>query len=44
MVLERFAVPAAAFTAYDPRFDPEGRVPRVAAALAAKLAEPQVAR
>jgi arginase len=44
MILERFAVPAAAFTAYDPRFDPEGRVPRVAAALAAKLAEPQVAR
>lgn len=43
MILDRFAVPAAAFTAYDPRFDPEGRVPQVAASLAAKLAEPQVA-
>jgi arginase len=36
-ILARFEVPAAAFTAYDPRFDPQGRVPRIAAGLARVL-------
>jgi len=40
-VLSRFTVPAAAFSAYDPEFDPEGRIPAVAARLASVLtAEP----
>jgi arginase len=43
-ILARFDVPAAAFTAYDPRFDPEGRVPRIAAALARRLAPEAVAQ
>jgi arginase len=43
-ILARFEVPAAAFTAYDPRFDPEGRVPRIAAGLARVLGREQVAR
>jgi arginase len=42
-ILARFEVPAAAFTAYDPRFDPEGRVPRIASGLAQVLATEQVA-
>jgi arginase len=41
-ILARFEVPAAAFTAYDPRVDPEGRVPRIAAGLAQVLATEQV--
>jgi arginase len=41
-ILARFEVPAAAFTAYDPRFDPEGRVPAIAAGLAHVLASEQV--
>ncbi|HYZ19554.1 MAG TPA: arginase family protein [Gaiellaceae bacterium] len=42
-ILARFDVPAAAFTAYDPRFDPEGRVPQIAATLARRLAPEAVA-
>ena len=38
----QLGVPAAAFTAYDPRFDPEGRVPAIAAGLAHVLASEQV--
>jgi arginase len=33
----RFEIAAAAMTAYDPSLDPEGRVPRVAAALASRI-------
>jgi arginase len=43
-ILARFEVPAAAFTAYDPRFDPEGRVPPIAAGLARVLEAEQVAK
>lgn len=43
-ILARFDVPAAAFTAYDPRVDLEGRVPRIAATLARRLAPEAVAR
>jgi arginase len=43
-ILARFEVPAAAFTAYDPRFDLEGRMPRLAAGLARVLEPDQVAR
>jgi arginase len=43
-VLARFEVPAAAFTAYDPRCDPEGLVPRIAAGLARVLEPEQVAK
>jgi arginase len=42
-ILARFDVPAAAFTAYDPRCDPQGRVPTIAAALARRLAPAAVA-
>ena len=38
-VVRRFAVPAAAFTAYDPRSDRDGRVPAVAASLASLFAD-----
>lgn len=36
-IVDRFDVPAAALTAYDPRFDAEGRVPRIAARIARAL-------
>jgi arginase len=40
----RFEVPAAAITAYEPPCDTEGRIPRVAAGLARRLAPEAVAR
>jgi arginase len=43
-VQARFDVPAAALTAYEPPCDPEGRIPRVAAGLARRLAPQAVAR
>jgi arginase len=36
-IVSRFEVPAAAITAYDPRVDPEGRIPPIAARLASRL-------
>ena len=39
----RFEIPAAAFTAYDPRFDEAGRVPPIAARLARRLVPEAVA-
>jgi arginase len=42
-ILGRFEVPAAAITAYDPRSDPEGRVPPIAAALVHVLTTEKVA-
>jgi arginase len=42
-ILARFDLQAAAFTAYDPRFDPEGKVPQIAARLAAALTAERVA-
>ena len=42
-ILDRFEVPAAAITAYDPRSDQEGRVPQVAAALVRVLTTEKVA-
>ena len=42
-ILGRFEVPAAAITAYDPRSDPEGRVPPIAAALVRVLTTEKVA-
>ena len=41
-VLARFEVPAAAFTAYDPSADPEGRIPPIAARLAGLLTDQKV--
>ena len=38
-ILRRFAVPAAALTAYDPTFDPDGRVPGIASSLASLFAD-----
>lgn len=37
-IASRFEIPAAAITAYDPRVDPEGRIPPIAARLASRLA------
>ena len=37
-IADRFDIPAAAITAYDPRVDPEGRIPPIAARLASRLA------
>jgi arginase len=42
-ILGRFEVPAAAITAYDPRSDPEGRVPPIAARLVRVLTAEKVA-
>ena len=42
-ILARFEVPAAAFTAYDPSFDPDGKVPEIAARLAGVLTAEKVA-
>ena len=36
-IADRFEIPAAAITAYDPRVDPEGRIPPIAARIAARL-------
>jgi arginase len=36
-IARRFEIPAAAITAYDPRVDPEGRIPPIAARLASRL-------
>jgi arginase len=41
-ILARFEVPAAAFTAYDPAADPEGRIPPIAARLAGALTRQRV--
>jgi arginase len=41
-ILDRFEVPAAAFSAYDPAADPEGRIPPIAARLAGVLTRQQV--
>src|SRR6185436_2556970 len=41
-ILARFEVPAAAFTAYDPAADPEGRIPPIAARLATVLTQERV--
>ena len=41
-ILDRFEVPAAAFTAYDPAADPKGRIPPIAARLAGVLTAQQV--
>jgi arginase len=43
-IASRFEIAAAAFTAYDPSVDPEGRVPRIAANLARVLGAERVAR
>jgi arginase len=37
LIASRFEIPAAAITAYDPRVDPKGRIPPVAARLASRL-------
>jgi arginase len=42
-IVAAFDVPAAAFTAYDPRFDPAAQVPSIAAALARRLVPEAVA-
>ena len=42
-VRARFDVPAATFSAYDPTVDPEGRIPAIAARLAALLTAEKVA-
>jgi arginase len=42
-IAARFEVVAAAFTAYDPRFDEDGRVPRIAASLVPRLLRAEVA-
>lgn len=36
-IVSRFEIPAAALTAYDPRVDPEGRVPPIVARVASQL-------
>lgn len=36
-IARRFEIPGAAITAYDPRVDPEGRIPPIAARLASRL-------
>lgn len=41
-VAARFEIAAAAFTAYDPRFDEEGRVPKLAAGLVPRLVRAEV--
>jgi len=41
-ILTRFEVPAAAFTAYDPAADPEGRIPPIAARSATVLTQERV--
>jgi len=41
-ILARFDVPAAAFTAYDPAADPEGRIPPIAARLAGVITRQKV--
>ena len=42
-IAAQFEIPAAAFTAYDPRFDEAGRLPRIAARLARRLVPEAVA-
>jgi arginase len=42
-IASRFEIAAAAFTAYDPKEDPDGRIPKIAAGLAQRLIRAEVA-